>query len=827
MRGPIAKTFGVAALVLGLVMTSAPGRVQAEDPTIAGQWGEPISWPSVGVHAMLLSDGKVMTWGHATPPVVYDPASGSVATVPNPFANPVCGGANNLADGRAISIGGGGLSGPGVTSVTAFTAGSSSWSALAPTSYTTWYASSTVLGDGRLLRVGGVNGCNSCNPENAEIYDPATDAWSILSNTTTLLPMYPFTFLRPDGTVAITGASEVTSPLRILDPVAQTWSVSDANVVDGASPAMYDIGKVIKAGAAADSGNAGPAVNTAYITDLTQASPQWTQTGSMQYPRSFLNLTALPDGTVLATGGETTKDGNNPANAVLAAEDWSPSTGTWTTWASEATPRLYHSTAVLLPDGRVFVSGSGDDPGDGVPDNRTSEIFSPPYLFRGARPAIYGAPSQLDYGSTITISTPDAASIASVSLIRTGNTTHFFDQSARRVPLSFTAGGGSLTVTSPASGNIAPPGYYMLFIVNSSGVPSVAPIVHVGSAPAPPPPKPTPLVGTATVQSDLDTDAPGQAEALQYTANATGTVGSLSAYIDAANGAATVYVGLYSDSNGSPGSLLTQGKITNPTAGAWNTMNVAAAQVVSGSKYWLALLGPTGTGTIAFRDRASGGGPTQTSAQVDLSQLPSSWSSGASYSNSPASIYASVVSGPMPSPSPTPKPSPSPTPTPASTPTPTPTPTPFGTTLVGLTAVQPITDSDSPGQSEAFSFTASATGTSTAAWVYLDGSNTAAQVMLGLYADNGGSPAQLLGAATISSPRPGAWNSVPLTVNITSGQRYWLAILQPVDAGGILGFRDGGTADSKSSQTNLATLPAIYSAVQTWASGQLSAYLSA
>lgn len=658
---------GSWAALAAMLVVSVPDQTLALDPSLVGQWSAPIAWPSVGVHATLLNNGTVMTWGNASPPVLYDPQTGALASVDNPFTNPVCGGTNTLADGRLITVGGGGLSGPGTTTTTGFSVAGGTWAQLASTNYTTWYASTTVMGDGTLLRVGGVNGCDNCNPENPERYDPASNTWTILSGATTLLPMYPFTFLRPDGTVAITGASQGASPLRILDPVRQTWTVTDPVAVDGASATMYDVGKVIKAGTASDSGDAGAAASTAYLTDLNAASPRWTQTGSMQFPRSFVNLTTLPDGTVLATGGETTKDGSSPANAVLAAEDWSPSTGGWSTWASEATPRLYHSTAILLPDARVFVSGSGDDPSAGVPDNKTSEIFSPPYLFKGPRPAVTAAPSRVDYGTSFTVSTPDAASIAAVELIRTGSTTHFFDQSARRVPLSFSAGAGSLTVTAPGSGSIAPPGYYLLFIVNGSGVPSVAPLVQLGGA-VPPPTPATPMLGDGSVESGLDSDMPGQAEAFRSTATASGTIASLSAYLDPASAAGTVSVGLYSDSGGHPGTLLAQGTITHPVAGGWNTVLVAPTHLSSGTAYWLSLLAPAGTGTIAFRDSASGGNPAETSVETNLRQLPTSWSSGAAFSNSPASIYAEAAVAPRPGLRPGPGPAPTAAPAAGSTP---------------------------------------------------------------------------------------------------------------------------------------------------------------
>jgi Galactose oxidase-like, Early set domain/SdrD B-like domain len=130
------------------------------------------------------------------------------------------------------------------------------------------------------------------------------------------------------------------------------------------------------------------------------------------------------------------------------------------------------------PDGRVPESGMGADFGN-VPDEKSAEFYSPPYLFKGARPTITQAPAQVQYNATFFVGTPDAASIANVSLIRTGAVTHFFDENERYLPLTFTQTTGGLNVTAPVDANLAPPGFYMLFIINSNGVPSVAPFVQV------------------------------------------------------------------------------------------------------------------------------------------------------------------------------------------------------------------------------------------------------------------------------------------------------------------------------------------------------------
>jgi hypothetical protein len=143
--------------------------------------------------------------------------------------------------------------------------------------------------------------------------------------------------------------------------------------------------------------------------------------------------------------------------------------------ASQAVQRTYHSTAVLIPDGRVISSGS-----DSGSQDQTYEIYSPPYLFNGARPTITSSPATLTYGQKFNIITPDASTITRVALVRPGATTHADDFDQRYVDLTFKVGTGGVQATAPANGNYAPPGYYMLVIVNSSGVPSVMPFLQIG-----------------------------------------------------------------------------------------------------------------------------------------------------------------------------------------------------------------------------------------------------------------------------------------------------------------------------------------------------------
>jgi hypothetical protein len=470
---------------VGLILTAValgvlpPVRLTASDPAVVGLWSAVISWPAVAVHAHLLKTGKVLTWQYGSTAAVWNPADFLFASAANPFSDVLCSGHVFLPDGRIIVLGGWQrrTHGLGVTDVGVFDPDTEAWTQAAPMAYQRWYPTATQLPDGRVLVVSGDQ--NQANDIAAipEIYDPGTNRWTQIAPAANPIPVYPFMFVLPDGRVLQVGSSEVATSTQALDLSTQTWSVVDGNIVDGASAVMYAPGKILKAGTAADSGNSGSAAATAYVIDATQPSPAWQQTASMAFPRSFMNLTALPDGNVLVTGGGTDRSSFNTGNAILPAELWSPSTQTFTTMASMKTPRLYHSVALLLPDGRVLVSGGGSD--EGVADQLTTEIYLPPYLFKGARPSIAAAPSSVNYGSSFFVNTPDAATIASVSLLAPGSVTHFFNQTQHFVPLSFVASPGGLTISAPPNANVAPTGYYMLFLVNRNGVPSIGAFVNV------------------------------------------------------------------------------------------------------------------------------------------------------------------------------------------------------------------------------------------------------------------------------------------------------------------------------------------------------------
>lgn len=210
-------------------------------------------------------------------------------------------------------------------------------------------------------------------------------------------------------------------------------------------------------------------------------------TSRMDQPRRHVNSTILPDGKVFLSGGQNCGGFDDSACPVLTTLMWDPATEQFSVMASLVDYQGYHNSALLVPDGRV-VKTNGD-----LVNFRNWQVYSPPYLFKGARPTISSAPAEANYGQTIAVSTPDAANVNAVHLLRHGSVTHVFDQDQRIVRPTFTRGTGVVNVTVPASANIAPPGHYMIFILTGAApnlVPSVGKTIRIGAPIAPPPPAP-------------------------------------------------------------------------------------------------------------------------------------------------------------------------------------------------------------------------------------------------------------------------------------------------------------------------------------------------
>jgi hypothetical protein len=209
----------------------------------------------------------------------------------------------------------------------------------------------------------------------------------------------------------------------------------------------------------------------------------WFSISTENRARTHACATLLPTGDVLLTGGAAP---DNDQIGIMEPEFYNTpldrrqgrylaGTGTWHTIADPATVlRNYHSTALLMPDGRVWTAGgnSPNQPGQPpTPLQKQIEIYEPPYP-PGPRPRITTCPSSTRYDSQFTVGVPNAAAIRCMVLMRCGSSTHAFDGDQRAVLLRFqTTGANTLVATAPPSGAVAPPGPYMLFVVDDVGRP--------------------------------------------------------------------------------------------------------------------------------------------------------------------------------------------------------------------------------------------------------------------------------------------------------------------------------------------------------------------
>ena len=350
-----------------------------------------------------------------------------------------CAGHSFLADGRLFVAGGHIQNGVGLPNATTYDPFTNLWTSVPNMNAGRWYPTATTLANGDMLVVSG--SIDSTVGENRlpGVFQVQSDTWRDLTNAQISLDLYPRMHLAPNGRVFNSAPSTVT---RYLDTSGTgAWTVvanRSVNVYrDYGSSVMYDDGKVLVAG------GADPPTNTAEVIDLNGSNPAWRSVASMAFARRQQNATLLPDGKVLVTGGTSGPGFNNTNTPVFAAEMWDPATENWTTMASAQIPRLYHSAAVLLPDGRLLSTG-----GNGYTQ---TEIYEPPYLFKGARPTITSAPANVGYGQTFFVETPDVASVTQVTWIRLSSTTHAFDMNQRINRLSFSQVAGGLNVVAPSN----------------------------------------------------------------------------------------------------------------------------------------------------------------------------------------------------------------------------------------------------------------------------------------------------------------------------------------------------------------------------------------
>lgn len=477
-------------------VSNPPPELPRMSSSAGGFWSPAEAWPVLAVHAALLPNGKVIAWDATPDDFDEDPHTASSVTTRVTLWDPVtnthsntnnntdtdlfCAGSAHMWDGRILFAGGDGAvsgrNGP-LSNANIYNPSSNTWERVDNMHAPRWYSSVAALPNGELLTMGG-----SYSPTPlAEVFQldkhwralPIVPPYSLSGD-------YQWIQSGPDGDVIYFGPHDLISTIETEG--RGHWEVNTVRDNIGyrgyGSYAMYQPGQILVAGG-------GDSLDSSIIVDAERN--QVVQTSPMHIGRRQHNLTILADGSVLATGGNSSgSELVDLYTGILTPEIWNPDDGQWRMVNPMQIDRQYHSTALLLPDGRVLSAGGGYC---GVCfflayHEQNAEIYTPPYLLdangrAAVRPRITSAPDWVNYARQFDVSLGSAANIEKVHMIKLGSVTHSENQDQRLVPLSYTQNGNQLRVTAPADRNLAPPGHYML-IVMSNGVPSVASMLQVG-----------------------------------------------------------------------------------------------------------------------------------------------------------------------------------------------------------------------------------------------------------------------------------------------------------------------------------------------------------
>lgn len=480
-----------------------------------GEWESPIAWPIDPMQAALLDSGELLTFasaianapGNNLPAAQHDATRADLAdtstfahvTVDHPSEELFGAALARSSDGTLIAFGGFGgraASGQpfGQDQSSRFDPATSTWIPAPDAGDTRWGASGLTLGNGFFLAVGGTDAA-------ATVDAPARfdgNAWDTLDGVAlgswlsvgdpALDGTYPFLHLTPDGSVLLAGWDE---HMGLFDTRgAGSWSFQgQRESIQRAWGSAASVGaeRVLVVGGVDHRGSPGEATRTAVTIDVSAATPVVASTASMLFARADHDATILADGSVFVSGGNRIHSEGAPETDVRVPEIWDPVSGTWTMCAAAVEPRGFRSTAVLLPDGRVWTGGGAC--GAGCSTGTSAQVFRPPYLFGGSptgqlapREVIQSAPASAVYGAAFSIQIASSAPLSRVTLVRAGSATHGVNSDQRFLELPFSQNGSAIGLTAPVDGNVAPPGAYMLFVFDAAGVPSVASIIRFGLA---------------------------------------------------------------------------------------------------------------------------------------------------------------------------------------------------------------------------------------------------------------------------------------------------------------------------------------------------------
>jgi YVTN family beta-propeller protein len=483
-----------AALLPGF---DGPPAAPAAPNNQAGTWSAKVNWPHTPVSISHLPDGRLLTFSGQEPKhwpgtktqtywTIWNPENATFES--NLYLNHemFCGAMSLRTDG-VLQIMGGRYT---VRDSSTFDWRDNQWGRVANMFDPRWYTSSLALPDGDIFTVSGSGG-----PNTAERYVPETNAWRRLGGinwqpvataTGFEANWTPFIFVAPDGRIFHFG------PTRQMNWVSAdgTGSMVSAGiqVPTGHYPkdggvVMYESGKFLFAGGT--NGDAETVSNRCFTVDLNTTPPTVATTGSLRFARRFQNAVVLPTGEVMVMGGNTSGLKFSDVGSVLTPEIWNPRTGTWRNAANQSIPRNYHSTAILLPDGRVYSGGGGYDAGnpDATFTHPDAQLYTPPSLFQSngsaaTRPVITSAPAAASLGSVFEVQA--TAGLSRFTMIRMMAITHGYttDQRFLNVPFTESTPGRYHLVAHP-NANVMLPGYWMIFGLNAQGTYSKASIIHI------------------------------------------------------------------------------------------------------------------------------------------------------------------------------------------------------------------------------------------------------------------------------------------------------------------------------------------------------------
>jgi len=463
---------------------------------VGGEWSEVVQWAEIPVSAAQLPDGRLLTWvggtettdkGRKSTASIYDPETGSFVEKDHGSHNQFCSGIAQMEDGSIFNSGGN----PSTKETSRFDIESMSWVSLDEMSYPRWYPTTLTMPDNRIFTAFAKGAGNT-----SEIYSNVQQQWldtpgatmqslvdeqnlinsSQSGNGSVDMQWYAFMNVAPNGEVFQSGPMQTmhwfdTTGQGDLEQAGARLGGDQARMFGSA--VMYDIGKILITGGN-DASEEQPSSNKAITVDLNGAAPVIQETTSMKHRRTFQDSVVLPDGRVMVIGGTTAAKLFNDEGSILHPEIWNPETGQWSVVNSLTVPRNYHSTALLMKDGRVFTGGGGAC-GDCDANHQDAQFYSPDYLFNedgslASRPEIQQAPVQVTAGTLMTVTTSEA--VGEFNMIRLQGTTHSINTDQRFVPLEFEGNGGEYFVEVNHNPNVMIPGYYWLFAVNENGAPS-------------------------------------------------------------------------------------------------------------------------------------------------------------------------------------------------------------------------------------------------------------------------------------------------------------------------------------------------------------------